>query len=46
MADLQQRTTNLSLYAIPAAYTLGILPHGYYLVRMMIASGGKWTNVA
>lgn len=46
MEHLRPKTGNLSLYAIPTAYTLAIVPHGYYMVRMMIASGGKWSNAA
>ncbi|KAB8342779.1 hypothetical protein FH972_022377 [Carpinus fangiana] len=34
-----------SFYAIPAAYALGLVPHAYYLTRMMAASSFQWTNV-
>lgn len=36
---------NYSIHSIPAAYALGLAPHGYYLVKMMANAKGKASNI-
>ncbi|KAK6439804.1 hypothetical protein LTR95_003981 [Oleoguttula sp. CCFEE 5521] len=35
---------NWSLQAIPAAFIFGIVPHGYYLTRLMVATRNQMSN--
>jgi hypothetical protein len=35
---------NWSIQAIPAAFALAIVPHGYYLTRLMMATKGQLSN--
>ncbi|KAL4869301.1 hypothetical protein BDV12DRAFT_196540 [Aspergillus spectabilis] len=37
--------TNYSVHSIVAAYGLGLLPHGYYFVRMMANANGLASNI-
>lgn len=44
MAAAQPNPYNWSLQAIPAAFVFGIVPHGYYITRMMIATKNQMSN--
>lgn len=35
---------NWSMQAIPAAFLFGIVPHGYYMTRLMIATKNQMSN--
>ena len=35
---------NYSLHSVPAAFLLGIVPQGYMLARLMVATRGKMSN--
>lgn len=36
---------NYSLYSIAGAYALGLVPHGYYFVKMMANAKGQASNI-
>lgn len=36
--------TNWSVKAIPAAFAFGLVPHSYYLIRLMAATKGQMSN--
>jgi hypothetical protein len=38
-------TNNYSVHSIIAAYGLGIVTHGYYLVKMMANAKGQSSNI-
>ncbi|KAL4878406.1 hypothetical protein BJY04DRAFT_195953 [Aspergillus karnatakaensis] len=40
-----QSSTNYSVHSIVAAYGLGMLPHGYYFVKMMANAKGLASNI-
>ncbi|CEN61801.1 hypothetical protein ASPCAL08449 [Aspergillus calidoustus] len=37
--------TNYSMYSIVGAYGIGLIPHGYYFVKMMANAKGLATNI-
>jgi hypothetical protein len=37
--------TNYSMYSIVGAYGIGLIPHGYYFVKMMTNAKGLATNI-
>jgi hypothetical protein len=37
--------TNYSIYSIVGAYGIGLIPHGYYFVKMMANAKGAATNI-
>jgi hypothetical protein len=37
--------TNYSIYSIVGAYGIGLIPHGYYFVKMMANAKGAVTNI-
>ncbi|KAK3686489.1 hypothetical protein LTR37_019774 [Vermiconidia calcicola] len=41
MAPPASQPYNYSIHAIPAAFMFGIVPHGYYLVRLMVATNNQ-----
>lgn len=44
MASAPTSTYNWSFQAIPAAFLYGIIPHSFYLVRLMQATKGQISN--
>lgn len=44
MSSATTNPYNYSLQSVPAAFVLGIAPHGYILGRLMIATSGKLSN--
>lgn len=37
--------TNYSVHSIVAAYGVGLIPHGYYFVKMMANANGMASNI-
>ncbi|KAL2857136.1 hypothetical protein BJY01DRAFT_242529 [Aspergillus pseudoustus] len=44
-AILPPTPTNYSVHSIVAAYGIGLIPHGYYFVKMMANAKGLATNI-
>jgi hypothetical protein len=38
-------SNNYSIHSIAAAYGLGLVPHGYYYVKMMANANGMASNI-
>lgn len=41
MASQNMTPANWSIKAIPTAFALGLMPHSYYLIRLMMATRGQ-----
>ena len=44
MATTAPNPTNWSLQAVPAAFALGLVPHSYYLIRLMAATKNQMST--